>query len=90
MAPDWRRILILVLWGLQSACFVFNSEEIKSLNFVVDILDQPVILDEVIWDDCWTHAIIIKEMEYLCYCVQSIFVKIQSHLVEICNAFLAI
>ena len=49
MAPDWRSILILGLWGLQSACFVFDSEEIKSLNFVVDILDQPVLLNEVIW-----------------------------------------
>ena len=47
MSPDWLSIMLVGLLGLQSAGFVFDSEEIKSLNFVVDILDQPVLLSEV-------------------------------------------
>ena len=47
MTPDWHSIVILGLMSLQLEAFVFDSEEIKSLNFVVDILDQPVLLSEV-------------------------------------------
>ena len=47
MALDWLNVMVLGLVTMQLECFVFDSEEIKSLNYVVDILDQPVLLSEV-------------------------------------------